>query len=1745
MIEKHKEDEVLKKFVSLITIVAMLIALLPTFVICNANVALAASDAMTSIESELSAYKIGDTVTVANDGYIGIPVEATTFYDTSHGKVIDKFDGTMIFIYVVNTCIERIGTDSDVSIIKSMLDRGYVVTVVDYLNNPKAVSPDLDWSAIEIRTKLSKGTLFSDKTVFPSDNYQEIYTVPAGYNVDMRNVFWEFDKHGADGSYERVVEVWNNDFRGCKRDSELLMKWTRPDGSRKETQNGFDGSEPQWYDADGTLNNESGEYIHIQHTKAVDITDPVRLDGTPLDYNLYASIIYPTNPEKEVAVMTFATSSATISEGFAVRPHFNGFLFNGYVGVTYDYGFVPMEKERNDIYNFAGSYTGGVTGDNITYSLQFFNDKYINTAAMRYIRYVAKTDERFGKWNADTGLGVYGISKSGWINFLGTSHPETLPQYSQFVGHHGETRYDNGLTTAIEKDGYTIDAGEPQPWQSVNGERIASNVNFIHLSVGACEQYVTEDFCPAYNTICMNDVTGAQYHYGPAGANVLRIYDIPSVNLELPIGHTLAQGKDLHYGADGYKTLYDMTDYYLRGGAVNVVYISPISGADDIEADERIKVQFTGPVLESEIAKVTVKDSTGKVLNGTWEPSHGKCLWEYNSEALEGCETYTVTVPSTLKGENGVAVAEGKSVSFSTAGEKQFESLSFAGNQKTYKTPEGTYVYFTMPDKDSISEFYTDSYNLRFRVSNDAANAVELYSVKTFSKSSPASSVPGELLDTVYLRSDGYYEADISSYLADTEPGSEIAFFLKRAKTPGEFLVKSPDFSVNKGGAAVAAHITNEYTEIPGENKSGMALYVGPKTYLTDTSSGYTNTYYKKDLSVTMTLAQWTSEVPESWFGRRFRINMKMYDTGERQVCAYLTKRHDPPAGFIDYDWGMYNVLTKENTWSELDFEYQVYEADIGKGSKGLVIDINANGYPEKPLYITDYTATEIITDVVIDEASIVLKDAEIVLETEYGTIPETYKSVEKYPFVLFKDSDKSFVKAFGEETKSSSSPSLWYDILHNMRYYYKTGYTLLMRRNYEHTGAQYPNLAYGPASLTIDLGGYTLSSASSTMLTSTSASMQYDTTPETTAIKFKNGKIKVGASPFITFNMYNNGDGKGYDFDFENIEFGYIPGATTSNPLMSFANCASSVDSSQRSKSFVDFTDCIFKFTDNAPSGTITLFSLGSSDDTVSVDITVNGGKIKSDNDILLSGENNGQSTLVFGRNAGGEYLRAEIKTGKAITSETITTADGTLMFQKDKIEGIYDNYILEVPLMETVGLIKTGTDKNIRIYDGTLCVFSSPLSSAGAAYKVDSSELVSSLSSTNGYTLSYVDKNKNTASQTSVSDGYIKAEKAGSSTLYIPINKSYPLATLTGIGNFVKNSWEYNRTNVTFAENHAGFGGKSQSDVSAGFTSTGATSEEALIRTNQLFATADDITSYTVEFNVYADGDAVAAINLQYSGDDVAYRMFKWDAATGKYYLTINNVSTEMGTLTPGRWHRVVMNYNYNGMRLYFYVDGEYKGNSTPISQSQQTRHKYMAIMPAGSGAGKALFDDVVAYTGFYYPENDVVSDVATSSLSVSSGNEKLVFDRRTFGDLSSLASNVSFGAGANSVNFFKDGAFSQNANTPSDAKLAVLTSPSGNGYWYYDVTGYVADDVKFTLADGKLTATSSLILASDNMRIFLVSYSNTGTMVDVAMSDKVITAGNEASATLDYNAKYTYKAFIWGEGVSPLNFAAPYEP
>ena len=199
---------------------------------------------------------------------------------------------------------------------------------------------------------LKSGKYFDKKTdtdaskVFPkSGSYNDVYVAPSGYNVLLNQVFWEVDKHSADGTLEKIVENWNTDFKGTK--AERLVKWatgTTTD-TRKTVTTASDGTSAVWYNASGTVD-DNGLYTKVKYTVAKTITDCVNPDGTPLEMDLKLHLVYPTNPEKEVPLLSVSCcwgyATNTIQCYTDLCSHHTGSLFRGYAGAVYDYFWQPM-----------------------------------------------------------------------------------------------------------------------------------------------------------------------------------------------------------------------------------------------------------------------------------------------------------------------------------------------------------------------------------------------------------------------------------------------------------------------------------------------------------------------------------------------------------------------------------------------------------------------------------------------------------------------------------------------------------------------------------------------------------------------------------------------------------------------------------------------------------------------------------------------------------------------------------------------------------------------------------------------------------------------------------------------------------------------------------------------------------------------------------------------------------------------------------------------------------------------------------------------------------------------------------------------------------------------------------------------------------------------------------------------------------------------------------------------------------
>ena len=1092
----------------MLLLVAMLLPMLPITALTAFAQAAQKEDAMEQIKADatLDAFRIGDTQRYGDDGYIGIPYEITVYYDkATHGTAVPGHateGATPVILYVVNANIERIGTESDASIIQSMLDRGFAVAVLDYLNNDRAKSPALDFSAQLLRAELAEGEFFADKSVLPEGSYKDNLIVPAGYNVKFNDVFMELDKHGVDGTLDRIVNVWNNDFRLYHKDKSV--KWVHEDGSRKETQNGFDGSSPVWY-SDAAMKNkddENGQYTKVQYTKAEVITDCVKPDGSPIDLNLYIHVIYPTSPEHEVPVMTMFSSSGYLMNGSisVARPQMQGFLFDGYAGVLFDYAWIPMG--RNDHYGYFDGSSGSksVTGDNQSYATYTSNSAQVSTAAIRYTRYLALSDPETYAFDIDA-LGVFGISKAAWMTQLGapmlredlyTPADGSEAEVKQLVNdkingfyqqlmlpeHHGETRYDNGITEAYTVDGFTIDGGELQPWAVYDGYEISSGVQMVYSSCGASIDYFGEGYAPQFITENLQDNYNTEYGKQNELVSLCRNHNIPALWYEADIAHTFAEGLDWKYGVDIYDAFHEFADYYLKDDAVKVTYTDPKNGAV-ITANDTVTVKLIGDATAQEAAKITVVDSKGNAVTGTWESAYGDTEWTFTPNALSGGETYTLTVPADFAGKNGKAMGTAYTTSFYVRAEGEVVALSGANGIDE----NGSVVSVTVPSFANASGFA-----LRVRVTNDAANLLSAYDAAT-----------GALLGSVRISGIGSYEIDLTDALAGYAEGSVLSVLLRTANADGNVKTYSENFNSGRGDFTTSSYAAYENKQtIAGET----ALKIVKKSNYGKFDGDYW--FYERGTVITnKKLINGGSAVTRDDMGRRFVFKIRLYDTVSRRIGFQLNSCTSKTDKTLDFDRVIYTEGTVANQWCEYEIPYTVYELDYGfSQTKSFTMQINSTGNTEMPLYVDQFDVYEVFTDVDVSSVALVSKT----------------------------DSDKP-VKAPASSNAFSvggTEYATWKDAMNAA----SSGATVTMLRNYVFTNADDKGLG-GLTDLTIDLGGYRLSAENSMR-----ALLWIDAiNNKEMNVTLKNGSVVLGAMPLLNWNGASAaGSGKQVNLTLDNV---------------------------------------------------------------------------------------------------------------------------------------------------------------------------------------------------------------------------------------------------------------------------------------------------------------------------------------------------------------------------------------------------------------------------------------------------------------------------------------------------------------------------------------------------------------------------------------------------------------------------------
>ena len=844
------------------------------------------------MSNKLEEYRIGKTAELDDDGRLGIPVTVTAYLSAEMAE--------HAVMYVTGTNMPRIGRENDEEIILSLLQRNCLVIVVCYKNHSSAVSPALDWSLQMLRRRIMNGELVCDPALdghISRYTRQQILIAPAGCNVEFDRVYWEIDKHCADGTLEQIAGVWNTDLRGCRGESEVV--WNR----NKMVTDDFDFDDPGCFL--GWVDEEKGDFrTKLRYTLVRDISDCVCPDGTPIDMKLHMDLIYPVNPPREVPVMILASSSESIAGAWTnpTRPHLTGFLLRGYAGAIFEYGYTPMARVDHYGYFDGWPMQGAVTGDNCTYSVNVYNERMADTAAIRMIRYLAKTDARF---RFDTqALGVYGNSKSGHVTILGEAHPERYCEPRLFRGHHGETRFENGKT-ADEK---WVHGGEVQPFLTYpDGTPIPSNVNFTIATSGGGNMPYTPGGAPLYTVCTRGEPDCGMANYAP-NVNACRINDIPCLYLASPgLGHDLAHGIDRRYGIDTYEAEFLFADYWMNHGRALCMWSEPRDGDAEIDTRTDIILHFTGAVSAEEIKKIRVESTDGHRAEGTFTPSYGGTEWKFMPAFLMGGAEYLITVPSGIKAENGLPLGKVFTASFKTKAQDAVDCVTNI-ELKEMTTEDGPTFLI-----ENCEVGIRDRCLLRFRVKNDAVNTVRVMVVSTRGAFHSVKGSYGEMR-RIRVCGAGIYETDITEILRAQENFGPVQVQLRLAYEPGETLrTLTPGHCKMKPGTAAVQNI------IDCDGKPVLRT-----EYIKNNEGSYVGEAFVTSPADVVTYPDLFKEGPltENDAGRRFRVEIDWRDSISRALRINVE-----PIGvrgvyeLLDFDANRYWLWTEPGAWHTFRFE--------------------------------------------------------------------------------------------------------------------------------------------------------------------------------------------------------------------------------------------------------------------------------------------------------------------------------------------------------------------------------------------------------------------------------------------------------------------------------------------------------------------------------------------------------------------------------------------------------------------------------------------------------------------------------------------------------------------------------------------------------------------------------------------------------------------------------------------------------
>ena len=307
-----------------------------------------------------------------------VPVNVYFLNKTTYDPATET-DEAEVIVYFKNKAWDRIGQESDLSILSDYIKKKFIVLTIDFGNDKQASSPrfdeDIEWIfrwvyGYSPEKGYDAESVVKDIHLNPIE--YRCFFLPEGYRVATNLTYWEIDKHGSNGTMEYIMNSYNND---------IVTK--------------YPGRKPV--------------------TSPKELTDK---KGNPFDYRIKMEIMYPSQPKKKLPCVINSETVAPRNpeaQPNGYYPHLAGFTMNGYVAVIMGHCFNPCVPH---FFHF------------ISFSLDNWNGYKCYSAGVRYLN--ANAD----KYAIDTRyIGAMGISKGQYaVTRLSDPNNSGVKEQSTFKG---------------------------------------------------------------------------------------------------------------------------------------------------------------------------------------------------------------------------------------------------------------------------------------------------------------------------------------------------------------------------------------------------------------------------------------------------------------------------------------------------------------------------------------------------------------------------------------------------------------------------------------------------------------------------------------------------------------------------------------------------------------------------------------------------------------------------------------------------------------------------------------------------------------------------------------------------------------------------------------------------------------------------------------------------------------------------------------------------------------------------------------------------------------------------------------------------------------------------------------------------------------------------------------------------------------------------------------------------------------